>query len=125
MTTLGSRYSSHLVGAVATPIHCGTLNDGHAMGYDLFITRAETPNESKLDPISDADCKALLQYDPSLEVSPTDYYDRPTPDGRTERAPVMLWTAHPNRPPFMLLSLIHISEPTRLLSISYAVFCLK
>src|SRR5678815_1592358 len=26
---------------------------------------------------------------------------------------------------YMLLSLIHISEPTRLLSISYAVFCLK
>ena len=25
----------------------------------------------------------------------------------------------------MKLSLIHISEPTRLLSISYAVFCLK
>src|SRR5674536_398062 len=29
------------------------------------------------------------------------------------------------RPPTSLLSLIHISEPTRLLSISYAVFCLK
>src|SRR5678815_3880307 len=27
--------------------------------------------------------------------------------------------------PLFLLSLIHISEPTRLLSISYAVFCLK
>src|SRR5674536_394555 len=27
--------------------------------------------------------------------------------------------------PIKLLSLIHISEPTRLLSISYAVFCLK
>ena len=26
---------------------------------------------------------------------------------------------------FFILSLIHISEPTRLLSISYAVFCLK
>src|SRR5678816_4921424 len=26
---------------------------------------------------------------------------------------------------FVVLSLIHISEPTRLLSISYAVFCLK
>src|SRR5678815_4074530 len=26
---------------------------------------------------------------------------------------------------FVFLSLIHISEPTRLLSISYAVFCLK
>src|SRR5678816_1710516 len=28
-------------------------------------------------------------------------------------------------PPYYDLSLIHISEPTRLLSISYAVFCLK
>eukprot|EP00658_Telonema_sp_P-2_P080552 TRINITY_DN8038_c0_g1_i1.p1 TRINITY_DN8038_c0_g1~~TRINITY_DN8038_c0_g1_i1.p1 ORF type:complete len:151 (+),score=16.91 TRINITY_DN8038_c0_g1_i1:131-583(+) len=28
-------------------------------------------------------------------------------------------------PPYLDLSLIHISEPTRLLSISYAVFCLK
>src|SRR5678816_4546808 len=28
-------------------------------------------------------------------------------------------------PTAMILSLIHISEPTRLLSISYAVFCLK
>eukprot|EP00658_Telonema_sp_P-2_P055230 TRINITY_DN43911_c0_g1_i1.p1 TRINITY_DN43911_c0_g1~~TRINITY_DN43911_c0_g1_i1.p1 ORF type:complete len:129 (-),score=2.25 TRINITY_DN43911_c0_g1_i1:37-423(-) len=28
-------------------------------------------------------------------------------------------------PSVMILSLIHISEPTRLLSISYAVFCLK
>eukprot|EP00658_Telonema_sp_P-2_P066995 TRINITY_DN55955_c0_g1_i1.p1 TRINITY_DN55955_c0_g1~~TRINITY_DN55955_c0_g1_i1.p1 ORF type:complete len:123 (+),score=26.83 TRINITY_DN55955_c0_g1_i1:180-548(+) len=27
--------------------------------------------------------------------------------------------------PYLELSLIHISEPTRLLSISYAVFCLK
>src|SRR5678815_3335441 len=27
--------------------------------------------------------------------------------------------------PILILSLIHISEPTRLLSISYAVFCLK
>ena len=30
-----------------------------------------------------------------------------------------------NHSPSMFLSLIHISEPTRLLSISYAVFCLK
>src|SRR5678815_337296 len=31
----------------------------------------------------------------------------------------------PNETPMCGLSLIHISEPTRLLSISYAVFCLK
>eukprot|EP00658_Telonema_sp_P-2_P062090 TRINITY_DN50749_c0_g1_i1.p1 TRINITY_DN50749_c0_g1~~TRINITY_DN50749_c0_g1_i1.p1 ORF type:complete len:106 (+),score=19.64 TRINITY_DN50749_c0_g1_i1:389-706(+) len=30
-----------------------------------------------------------------------------------------------NSPALLPLSLIHISEPTRLLSISYAVFCLK
>eukprot|EP00658_Telonema_sp_P-2_P054096 TRINITY_DN43001_c0_g1_i1.p1 TRINITY_DN43001_c0_g1~~TRINITY_DN43001_c0_g1_i1.p1 ORF type:complete len:101 (-),score=16.65 TRINITY_DN43001_c0_g1_i1:18-320(-) len=33
--------------------------------------------------------------------------------------------ASSSTPPVPLLSLIHISEPTRLLSISYAVFCLK
>src|SRR5674536_164233 len=31
----------------------------------------------------------------------------------------------PDKPKHAPLSLIHISEPTRLLSISYAVFCLK
>src|SRR5678815_2598804 len=31
----------------------------------------------------------------------------------------------PTHSPLYILSLIHISEPTRLLSISYAVFCLK
>src|SRR5678815_2666831 len=39
------------------------------------------------------------------------------------------WLAHflveKNKPATFKLSLIHISEPTRLLSISYAVFCLK
>ena len=34
-------------------------------------------------------------------------------------------TKSPISPSFLALSLIHISEPTRLLSISYAVFCLK
>ena len=34
-------------------------------------------------------------------------------------------TSAPNSGRLSVLSLIHISEPTRLLSISYAVFCLK
>ena len=38
----------------------------------------------------------------------------------------VLWQAFTaDEPVALLLSLIHISEPTRLLSISYAVFCLK
>src|SRR5678815_3841050 len=43
---------------------------------------------------------------------------------------IMAYGQHPKNPEaltqvFYNLSLIHISEPTRLLSISYAVFCLK
>src|SRR5678816_4431660 len=58
-------------------------------------------------------------------------------DGYAGRAfPAIYWDlfgerGHPVRTtvseigPVLMLSLIHISEPTRLLSISYAVFCLK
>ena len=35
------------------------------------------------------------------------------------------WSVKTRRPPSRYLSLIHISEPTRPLYISYAVFCLK
>src|SRR5678815_4601739 len=47
--------------------------------------------------------------------------------GRTCRlpAPVLGMPDLPWPPTVRELSLIHISEPTRLLSISYAVFCLK
>src|SRR5678815_3017133 len=37
----------------------------------------------------------------------------------------LLWEFVPDSSSIPNLSLIHISEPTRLLSISYAVFCLK
>ena len=82
------------------------------MGYDIFITRAEHPNESSQCPIAEADWKRLLQSDPSLEVSPTDYYDRRPNDGRTERFQMVLWTAHPDRPPFMLIDgAVQIKSP--------------
>eukprot|EP00658_Telonema_sp_P-2_P042998 TRINITY_DN3095_c0_g1_i2.p1 TRINITY_DN3095_c0_g1~~TRINITY_DN3095_c0_g1_i2.p1 ORF type:complete len:641 (+),score=147.63 TRINITY_DN3095_c0_g1_i2:143-2065(+) len=42
-----------------------------------------------------------------------------------KRLPKKLDPADPSSWPALDLSLIHISEPTRLLSISYAVFCLK
>src|SRR5678815_1631223 len=59
--------------------------------------------------------------DAALHVPP--YYNRPNQDGIYGHLaavaelgiPIILYN----------LSLIHISEPTRLLSISYAVFCLK
>eukprot|EP00658_Telonema_sp_P-2_P014468 TRINITY_DN15498_c0_g1_i2.p2 TRINITY_DN15498_c0_g1~~TRINITY_DN15498_c0_g1_i2.p2 ORF type:complete len:111 (-),score=26.05 TRINITY_DN15498_c0_g1_i2:103-435(-) len=42
-----------------------------------------------------------------------------------KRAPPLPLTTWQSDCPAEVLSLIHISEPTRLLSISYAVFCLK
>src|SRR5674536_387702 len=50
-----------------------------------------------------------------------------TPDGlgRSELAAQLARTGADTTARNWALSLIHISEPTRLLSISYAVFCLK
>ena len=82
------------------------------MGYDVFITRAEHPNESSQHPIPEEDWSALLQSDPSLQVSPTDYYERRAQDGRMERFQMVVWTTHPDRPPFMLVDgTVQIKSP--------------
>src|SRR5678815_5989526 len=47
----------------------------------------------------------------------------PSVDGKIIRLPVPELSEERRKD--LVLSLIHISEPTRLLSISYAVFCLK
>src|SRR5678816_4834198 len=46
-------------------------------------------------------------------------------DGESPMAKERNKNGHPQPYNVHFLSLIHISEPTRLLSISYAVFCLK
>jgi hypothetical protein len=82
------------------------------MGYDVYITRAEHPDESGQHPISEADWNALVESDASLKLSPTDYYERRTPDGKTEKLPMVIWTAHPSRPPFLLMDgAIYIKSP--------------
>ena len=82
------------------------------MGYDVFITRAGLLNESSQHPIPKVDWRALVQADSSLQVSPGDYYERRTKDGRTERFEMVLWTAHPDRPPFMLIDgAVQIKSP--------------
>lgn len=82
------------------------------MGYDVFITRAEHLDKNSDQPISETEWKALLQSDSSLEVSPADYFERRTADGKTERFQMVLWTAHPDRPPFMLIDgAVQITSP--------------
>ena len=50
---------------------------------------------------------------------------REDPNPRKINLGVGVYQDSQGRTPVLPLSLIHISEPTRLLSISYAVFCLK
>src|SRR5665254_20148 len=55
----------------------------------------------------------------------SDVYKRQVFEKINEAMPTMAVTQSRARHILLRLSLIHISEPTRLLSISYAVFCLK
>src|SRR5678815_1433886 len=57
-----------------------------------------------------------------LQQTTRDFIDGALPSHRRVDDPYRGWTTESN---IYWLSLIHISEPTRLLSISYAVFCLK
>jgi hypothetical protein len=84
------------------------------MGYDVFITRADLPEESRKAPISSQEWTALVKSDSSLRISPTDYYEHKSSDGGTERIPTVIWTAHPGQPPFLLLDgAVQIKSPDK------------
>src|SRR5678815_1736099 len=75
-------------------------------------------------------CKAEFSEDsaPHWLNRNTPVSERPTDSKRIKRSPIparLVWPAATLLLVLLALSLIHISEPTRLLSISYAVFCLK
>src|SRR5678816_4846311 len=62
--------------------------------------------------------KRMETVDEEFLASAKDFINRKTKEGTP-------WFCYFNTTRMHILSLIHISEPTRLLSISYAVFCLK
>src|SRR5678816_1971132 len=77
---------------------------------------AKTEHKADMQKCADAVKKCLLDSGcDKAEVMPTDGH--PAVYGEK--------IIDPSKPTVLVLSLIHISEPTRLLSISYAVFCLK
>src|SRR5678816_2758063 len=75
----------------------------------------------------------LLSFPPGLRVGRGDFSGNNARDFPTSDFGLRGDISYPGRPydrpcrarPRNALSLIHISEPTRLLSISYAAFCLK
>src|SRR5678815_2281924 len=79
-------------------------------GIKVGVAPAGKPDEAK--PVEIASASASFQQDK--------YPASDALDGKPETG----WAVLPAMG-YPSLSLIHISEPTRLLSISYAVFCLK
>jgi hypothetical protein len=79
------------------------------MGYELHITRAEVWTEAAQNPISEAEWHSLVRSDASLELSTTDYYERKTKAGGTERIYAVFWkgatydwNGKPHHPAFFL-----------------------
>src|SRR5665648_1171937 len=68
---------------------------------------------------------ATLRWDGSPRVRGTEIASRDAGRAQAEMLLGSMWGARHGPGPAATLSLIHISEPTRLGMISYAVFCLK
>eukprot|EP00658_Telonema_sp_P-2_P058869 TRINITY_DN47461_c0_g1_i1.p1 TRINITY_DN47461_c0_g1~~TRINITY_DN47461_c0_g1_i1.p1 ORF type:complete len:178 (+),score=41.55 TRINITY_DN47461_c0_g1_i1:72-605(+) len=79
------------------------------------------PHQVRINKRSDAVAKKRFGGD----QGPQDVVDRLLGLGKRGSAPQGSKRHNHHPPANEFLSLIHISEPTRLLSISYAVFCLK
>src|SRR5678815_2496807 len=100
------------------------LKNATAAGARVYATRIE--------PIRKSPLPAIAVYTLSEETEPTISNTAPRELVRIVKVEVSGFVAHSDAIPvddamdaLAELSLIHISEPTRLLSISYAVFCLK
>jgi hypothetical protein len=72
------------------------------MGYNLYITRASSSLETAEHPIPEAEWKTIVESDPSLKVSPEDYFERRTDDSGIERIYLVIWQEHPDGVPFWL-----------------------
>ena len=81
------------------------------MGYNLYITRAESWLDKEKSPIDMDEWEAAVAADPELEWSTEDYYDRNV-NGKIERLYLVIWTTHHDRVPFLFEdSAIEIKNP--------------
>jgi hypothetical protein len=68
------------------------------MGYDLYITRAESWLDTKKAPILQGEWNSVVEADPELELSTEDYDERQV-KRKIERVHAVIWTTHPDRVP--------------------------
>lgn len=82
------------------------------MGYDIVITKAASTMDIEEYPITWSEWMAVVDSDPTLELSSTDWYGRRGKDGSPERIYAVLWMAHHNTPPFFLMDgAVQITNP--------------
>src|SRR5450756_2010219 len=143
-STLLTLSSSDWTLSVRVPTRSVALTRGTPMSCSTSWHRRTAANTSSQSPsmFVPLACSAVFRPASLRTRSHSATYldkDRPTPRGTTERSTSTFMRVPPNDPtpssgrrhavrqsplrPY--LSLIHISEPTRLGMISYAVFCLK
>ena len=73
------------------------------MGYEIYVTRADSHLDTQQHPIPEADWLAVSSKDASLRVSTEDFLDRRLPNGHIERIHPWRWTAHPDEPPLWFI----------------------
>jgi hypothetical protein len=76
--------------------------DGIRMGYNLYITRANSWLDTKKVPISKLEWESVVASDPSLKLSTQDYYDRMM-HGKIERVHPVLWTSQTDQVPLWFI----------------------
>jgi len=82
------------------------------VGYELYVTRADSHLETREKPISESEWLAAASADPTLSLSNEDYYERRGPDKTTERFHPWIWSAHPDTPPLWFIDgAINVKNP--------------
>src|SRR5450756_271054 len=117
MTTAHHHHDAPAAGGVIDPV-CGMTVDPHTAKH-----RAEHHGHSYY--FCSAGCRSKFTADPQKYLGSAKAAE-PVPDGTIYTCPMhpQIRQPRPGACPICGLSLIHISEPTRLGMISYAVFCL-
>ena len=73
------------------------------MGYELYITRADTWLERRQHPISGPEWDAVVATDAELKWSTQDWYERQSANRRVERFYAVIWITHPEKVPFWFM----------------------
>ena len=61
------------------------------MGYDVYITRANSWLKCKSDPIFSTEWERVMEADPTLVISTEDYHERYDSEGEVERIHTVYW----------------------------------